>query len=543
MYRSPQGDIRLRFCSVLALFCSVASLSACKMGPNFVPPTPETADAWSLENDRLVGEPATDGDWWDSFEDPTLKALIEEAFAQNLDLRAASLRVVQARLGRTASFELLFPIPMGSAAYAHTFLSRNVKPEVDVTLPQVRANVPPGTPSLPPLLELTGKPSVDITPELDIYQGGFDTLWEIDLWGEKRRGVEAASANLEAMYDAHRAMMVSVAGEVAATYIGIRTIDARIASIEGNIARMKEFQAVAEARAGAPESDRHLAATMVALAESGVPALRDARRRSLNALGGLLGRAPGNLPEIAADGAIPAVPARIALGVPADLLRRRPDVRMAEHLAHQQCAKIGKAKAAIMPSLKLFGALGLASSNLDQLFQTESVSAAYGGAVSVNGLLMYPFTVLRVRAEDARYEEALAAYESTVLDAARETEDAISAFFAAQEALPILAGGAESAALSTDAALGDYGAGRVDVGIAISALNDRAALEDRRIAALGASATGAVAIYKALGGGWVSREGEELVPEEVRERMKKRSDWRSFTGRKDLSTGRETEKK
>jgi len=287
-----------------------------------------------------------------------------------------------------------------------------------------------------------------------------------------------------------------------------------------------------------------LARTLVALVEPTIPALESELGQSENALCILLGKMPQNVQaELGTSAPIPSVPAKLAVGVPADLLRRRPDVRMAERQAHAQCARIGVAKAGIFPSFSLLGALGLQSSDSGRFFERESWTGAYGGAVGATGLVWYPFLVERVRVEDARFQEAMLQYKNTVLNAAREVENAQTAFLKSVEQQAILQGGSQAARRATELAIDAYRQGKIIVSVPLVALTFEAGLEEQAIAAEGAAATNLVAMYKALGGGWQVREGQDLVPEEIRRQMEDRSDWWSFAGKYDLRTAQTSDVK
>jgi NodT family efflux transporter outer membrane factor (OMF) lipoprotein len=480
-------------------------------------------------------------EWWKSLNDPVLDSLIEEAFRQNPTLQAASLRVVQARIGRSAAGYTLYPLIMAQGSATHAEFSQTMKPDVDVTvsdrLQQILA--------LPILNRREREKLLDVkmTPKLDVYSAGFDAIWELDLWGEKRRLIESKNANLQAAYAGYDDVMVSLAGEVAINYVQIRVITERLDVLRQNVKMMKDFQAVTEKRYANKESsetDVQLARTLVAIIEAGEPKLQTAQRSAENALCLLVGKMPQDLhSQLFAGSSFPTLPPQMAVGIPADLLRRRPDVRRAEYLAHAQCARIGQAKASIFPSLSLFGSLGLQSSDSGKLFDSQSKTSAYGGLLKATGLVNYPITIQRVRLEDAQLQEALLAYESAVLNAAREVEDAMTGHLNAKKEQAILLDGSKAAARSAQLAVGAYEQGKVIVSVPLVALTFQANLQDQVIAAQGDSIVKAIAMYKALGGGWQSRESQELVPEHIREEMKNRTDWWTFTGKKDLRTARQ----
>jgi outer membrane protein TolC len=271
--------------------------------------------------------------------------------------------------------------------------------------------------------------------------------------------------------------------------------------------------------------------------QASLPQLEAGRRQQENTLCVLLGKAPQTLEkELGASGTIPVAPIKNAVGIPADLLRRRPDVRVAENLAAAQCARIGMAKARIMPSFSIFGAIGLASSDSDNFFESDSVRSAYGGLTKVTGLINYPIIVEKVRAEDAQFEEALLYYRETVLRANLEAENSMIAFLKAQDQATVLEGNVQEALEATRLSLEAYKEGKVIVSIPLSALTFLSSQQDQMWAARGTTTTEFISIYKALGGGWETRVDQELVPEYISKRMKEQVDWWSFTGKHDLNT-------
>ena len=517
-------------------------LVACKLGPNFRRPlTPEAGQWREAGNPQFAGEPLDKVEWWKSLNDPVLDSLIGEAFRQNRTLQGAALRVVQAHVGRNASVWTLVPLITAQGSAIHSEFSQNVKPEVDVTISDRLQRIL----NLPLIDALRRRDrekllTVKVTPELNVYSAGFDAVWELDLWGEKRRLLESTNANLKAAYAGYDDVMVSLAGEVAINYVQIRLITERLKVLGQNVKQMKDFQAIAEKRYAdkeSPETDVHLARTLVAIVESNEPKLQTSLRNAENALCFLLGKMPQDLhAQLFAGSSFPTLPPQMTVGIPADLLRRRPDVRVVEHLAHAQCARIGMAKASILPSFSLLGSLGVQSSDSGDLFKNGSGTSAYGGVVKATQLINYPGTIQKVRMEDARFQEALLAYESTVLNAAREVEDAMAGHLNAKKEHAIALEGSKAAERSAQLALGAYQQGEVIVSVPLAALTFQAGLQDQTIAAQGDSIVKAIAMYKALGGGWETRQEQELVPEGIRRQMKDRTDWWTFTGKFDMRT-------
>lgn len=524
-----------RLAITLALGILILPATGCLLGPDFESPEVEMSAAWRDESQGPFNrQPVTQIEWWKQFNDPVLNQLVEQAIANNHDLETAALNVVQARAGRVVGILNFFPLIMGKASAAHVNFSETVKPNIDVDIPELG-------PIAQAVIARAPKIEVTTSDNLNMYSAGLDAIWELDLWGSKRRNYEALVAEIQAAYAGYDDVLVSVIAEVAINYIEIRAADSRIAALRSVVAQQQHFFEITQARfeaKKAPETDVLLAQTLTGISESGVPALENTRRLSENALCILLGIAPQDLSALLGEGDIPMPPASVATGIPADLLRRRPDVRRAEHQAHAQCARIGISKAEILPSFSLIGSIGYSSTDSDRLFDRESIGGAYGGTVSITKLINYPGFVQKVRMEDARFEQAMLAYEQAVLRASQEAENAMFSFLKTREQIEILTPSVQAAERASDLAVGAYNQGQVIVSVPLVALSIYGGQQDKVLAQRAAAAMQIVALNKALGGGWELRQHDELVPEATRERMKSRSDWWSFGGRHALRTHR-----
>jgi NodT family efflux transporter outer membrane factor (OMF) lipoprotein len=510
-----------------AVWLAAAFVGGCAVGPDYKTPPAPVTEQWRAKTEQVIaGQPANPRDWWKSFNDPVLDALVDEAFAQNLDLQTVALRIVQGRLARSTALFMFGPAILANASAVHNNMSTGVKPEVTVKFP-------PGIP------KPTHSP-VSITPELDIFSGGFDAIWEMDLWGKLRRNLESTNAELTSDVAFYDDVLVTMVGEVAATYIQIRTVEQRLNAMRKIVQLDKDFLAITEERVRsgqAPETDALLAKVLLGATEAAIPRLEGTQRQLENALCILLGKPVQDIrSQLGGVGNIPATPGNIAVGIPADLLRRRPDVRMSESRAHSQCALIGKAKAsALFPSLTLIGALGVQSSKTSTLFDSNSDYSTYG-ATSNWGILLYPATVQGIRIQDAMFEQAILQYKQTVLRAGMEVENAIDAAETAKREVTILGDNVAVAQKTAEMTVGAYKQGTVIVSVPLAALTLLASQQDQLIDQQGASALSVVSIYKGIGGGWELREGRELIPQEMQERMKDRSDWGFLWGGRFLRT-------
>ncbi len=363
---------------------------------------------------------------------------------------------------------------------------------------------------------------------LDVYQVGFDAAWELDFWGRFRRGVEAAEANLAASIANFDSVLVMLTGEVAATYITLRTLEQRLAVARDNVVNQERGLEMAELRFEGGVTTRldvHQASALLNATRATVSDLQAERRRAQNALAVLLSTTPQEIQEmLTGPGTIPTTPAEVVVGMPADLLRRRPDIARAEMLAAAQSARIGIAKADMYPALVLGGNIGLSSGATSDLFDSES---RYGSSFVAVNLPVFNYGRLknRARAEDARFEAAVALYRNTVLSAAREVEDALIGFIKAKETSEHLGRSVEDASAAVELAEIMYKEGAVDYTRVLTAQLGLLDTQDQYTRSKGNVALNLVAAYKALGGGWAVRLGKPVISGETREAMQERTGW------------------
>ncbi len=498
---------------------------AWKIGPEYVRPEAPLTDEWQSTSDpRIAAEPTDHGEWWKVFNDPVLDALIDEACAQNLSLQMAGLRIVQSRATRTFEAWQLAPYVGVTGSYSHVNFSQSVEPEISI--------IGPKGPTAPVAIQFDGS--------TDIYQAGFDSFWEPDVWGEKRRGIESESAAYEATVAQYDDVLVSLIGEVAAAYVQVRTSEQRLDRILENIDLQAKILEVAQKLLGdgrGPQVDAELLKVLLRDTQARVPALKKARFQAVAALCVLLGSPPQDIEDrLGVAGSIPTAPAQVAVGVPADLLRRRPDVRMAERAAAAQSARIGATKAiAVAPTVSIAGALGYSTSDTSRSIRSDSLMGFYGIGLRWN-ILAYPALVNAIRFEDARFQEAALQYQETVLRAVQEVENAANAFAMAQDQARLLSESAEAAKKAVELAAADYTNSGEGFAKAFDALGYLALQSDRMLATQGAMAINLIALNKALGGGWQVRDGKAVVTEEIQEQMRARSDWRTFNGEAQLAT-------
>ena len=475
--------------------------SGCTMiGPDFTPPKAPVAPKWKESKGEFTkSEPAIDARWWEVFNDPVLDKLIHLAYQQNLTLQIAGLRVLEARaqLGVVAG---------------------NLYPQVQ---------------------QVTGSYSYNRAPALggDPYFNsasvGFDAGWELDFWGRFRRSVQSADANLLANMASYDDVLVTLTAEVARSYVLIRTFEERIRLAHENIRIQERALSISEARfkSGAvSELDVQQARTLLSATQAAIPGLQISLRQTQHALSILLGMPPQDLdgllkgPEV-----IPDAPAEVAVGIPADLLRRRPDIRQAELQAVAQCARIGVAKADLFPSISLLGSLGWSVNDAGQyslgdLFKSSSFGFSVGPSLEWN-VLNYGRIQNNVRVQDARFQQTLTNYRNTVLNAAREVEDAMTGFMRSKIQAGYLKQSVDAAKRTSEISLIQYTSGAITYQSVLSSTQALSQQQDQHAQTRGNIAVNLVAMYKALGGGWEVYLGKEFVPIPVQEQMGKRTDW------------------
>lgn len=486
--------------SMLAAALALFSLSGCvSVGPDFTRPDP------SLPSVSFFGEPepavtdaslaATKGDlpptdprWWAAFHDPILTSLAERSAAANLDVAAATLRLIESRaqLGVTASAAL--PTVNGDASYQRQLYSQN-------------GIVSFATKAFQPL-----EPSTPfILPPFSVYQPTFDASWELDLWGRVRRQVEAADAQAEASENQRRDTLVSVLAELARDYIQLRGVQAQIAVATKNLVSSNEILQLTKTRTEkglAAQLDTENAAAQVEAVRATLPTLEDQQTAQINALSFLLNEPPGSLrSELVLAKPIPRTPQSVPLGVPSELARRRPDIRQAEAQLHAATATIGVAVADFYPSVTLNGSVGFNALDLRNLWKGSSLQYVFGPSVSLpifeGGRLK---STLEFR--EAQQQEAAIAYHKTVLQAWHEVVNALVAYRTEQERRARLKAQIDHARQILALSRLLYDEGLADFITVLLAEQTIFQGELQYVQSTTTVSTNLVQLYKALGGGW-----------------------------------------
>jgi NodT family efflux transporter outer membrane factor (OMF) lipoprotein len=495
-----------------ACVCALILLSGCaQLGPAYRPPEVELAETWQLpEGTGLVAEGSDPIAWWQTFNDPILTHLVEQAYQHNYSLEVAGLRVLEARAQLGIAIGSAYPQNQQAVAGA-----------TRLRVSRSNANTSAG--------------------DLDYvqYNMGVNVGWELDFWGRFRNGIESADASFLASIADYDNVLVLLAAQVAETYATIRTLEEQLRVARKNLELQQRSYDIAEVKfrnGQDSELDMQQALTLLLSTQATVPALQAQLLQTRNALATLLAIEPAAIADLLTDNSsIPSLPESVAVGVPADLLRRRPDIRSAELAAVAQSHVIGIAEADLYPTFTLIGTLGLSAagstsstrngnSGFSQLADSDSLQFSAGPQFSWN-LLNYGRIKDSVRVQDARYQQLLVNYQDLVLRAAAEVENAMVEFLNGKRQSEILERTVTSAQRSSELAVLRYQEGYSDYQRVLDAQQSLFNQQQRYVDAQGATVRGLVSLYKALGGGWQVRADAPLVDEATRQEMDQRTDW------------------
>jgi NodT family efflux transporter outer membrane factor (OMF) lipoprotein len=514
---------------------ALAGLAGCMVGPNYKPPevkvNPGFTEAVPPASTQPISTVAAKAnppvEWWTTFRDTELESLIQRAAKGNLNLKQAASRVRQARAQRGVTGADLLPNLNADGGYQRAHGSKNVTIPLGAfgvgggsskgtaktsaasgngklvvpsrETPALNEAAHPGGPQSP--FGSGGFPGVNT----DLYEAGFDSTWEIDVFGGSRRAVEAAIDDVQAAQEDQRDVMVSLLAEVARNYVELRGSQRQLEIAKENLAAQRNTLDLTTAKFKAgfvTDLDVARQATQVASTASALPALDANIRISIHTLGVLLGEDPNALlDELTVNGPIPEVPPEIPIGLPSDLLRRRPDVRRAERQLAAATARVGVAEADLLPKFSITAALGFDSTRPKALFDWTSRYWALSPGVS------WPiFDAGRIRfniqVSNEQQAQASSNYQQTVLTALKDVEDALSSYRTEQLRHQALVDAATAAHQAVDLAKQQYNQGITDFLTVLDAeraefgTQDSVAQSERNIS------TDLISLYKALGGGW-----------------------------------------
>jgi NodT family efflux transporter outer membrane factor (OMF) lipoprotein len=494
-----RAGARLRSLAYLAVL-SCAAVLACgctsleeyvnngfKVGPNYKKPPAPVAKEWIDSADQRVRSTSDDlSQWWKVFNDPVLDSLICYAYQQNLSLRVAGCRVLEARAQLAIDVGNLLP-------QTQRAVGDYTREAISLETANIR-NIQGNGGTLPKRF-------------FSQWDLGFNLSWEIDFWGRFRRAVESDAAVLDASVENYDDVLVTLLGDVATNYINYRTTEKRIKYARENVRIQRvTYQIVADKfKAGTvTKLDAVQARSVLEQTEATIPELEITLRQYANQLCILLGIPPEDLKSRLTEADIPTPPREVAVGIPADLLRRRPDVRRAERTAAAQCAQIGVAESDFYPHIAINGTILYSAEFFKDLFNSKAMSGTIGPAFQWN-ILNYGRILNNVRLQDAKFQELVATYQNTVLSAAQDVENGLVQFLRAQERTRLQKASVDDGLEAYKLAYDQYKEGIQDFTRVTQVQQNLVLLQDTLAVAEGEIGTGLVQVYRALGGGWQIR--------------------------------------
>lgn len=451
-----------------------------KVGPNYVTPDAPVAPKWIDSASSQIKAGNDDlSKWWTVFNDPVLNALICDASRQNLTLRQAGYRILQARAQAGIAFGQFFPQQQfASGSFTQNGLSKEAAN---------RSFIPQ---------RFYGQ-----------WEYNFGLAWELDFWGQFRRSIEAADDQLEASVQAYDQVLVSLLGDVASSYVQLRTLEQQLANLKKNVELQNKTLSIAKAKFDGglvSELDKDQAQSNLSQIEAQIPQVEINIRLANNRLCVLMGMSPEDLGKRLGQGAIPTSPVDVIVGIPADLLRRRPDVRQQERLAAALSEQIGIAEAGFYPAISIIGNVGYSAEHFSNLFNSKAFQGSVGPSFQWN-LLNYGRILNNVKLQEARFWEQVTRYQSTVLQANEEVENGIVTFLRSQQIAKELAVSVDAAQKAVKIAAAQYEGGTIDFN-RVAVLEQNLVTQQNQYAqAQGQIAQGLIQVYRALGGGWQIR--------------------------------------
>jgi NodT family efflux transporter outer membrane factor (OMF) lipoprotein len=415
-------------------------------------------------------------EWWKTLNDPELTGLIEKASGQSLDVREALSKIREARYRLLQSRSSLFPAVDATAAMKKSgggqsrSQTRTLAVETD-----------------------------------EMYSAGFDAAWEVDIFGRVRHSVNALEADLGAWRENYNSIMTTLLSEVAVNYLELRTLQARIWVIQNRVTAQEQTLALTTALLEAGREGElavYQARAGLETSRSGLPDLKARIQAAMNRLAVLTGQTPGTLQaELSEPKPLPDFPDRLAIGIPAETLRRRPDVRKAEKELAARVARTAQARAELYPKLTLTGSIGFEAFSLSKLFTSANRIWSLGPSITWPlfdaGAVRY-----NVKAETEVQKQALIGYEAAILTALEEVENALATLASARQKMAILESGMDASKMAADLARSQYTAGLIGFSEVLDAEQSLLSMEEQLAQAQGSALTGLVQLYKALGGGW-----------------------------------------
>lgn len=477
----------------LSIFFTILLSGCAALGPDYERPIADVESNW-LENEdaRISSDVPTDPEWWKSaFNDPVLDKLVDTAYKQNLTLRSAGLRVLQSQQQLAIAIGSQYPQQQQATGFA----GREKE---------------------------AGSTSND-------YNLGLNVSWELDFWGRFRRQIESASATLDASVANYDDVIVLLISQVAQTYVLICTFDVRVKVAKQNIEIQKESLRIATAKFKAgevSELDADQAASLLYNTKASVSSLEVSLQQLKNSLAFLLGKPPHDLNYLLAkELVIPTAPAESAVGMPQDLIRQRPDIRVAEYQLAAQSAQIGFAITELYPHFVIGGSIGTNATSTGNLFENQSEIWNIFGGFEWN-IFNYDRLRSNVRLQDALFQQLLIDYLDTVLQAQVDVENAIIAYLKSHEQLESYQFAYEASQRALAVSTTQYQNGLVSFNVVINTLRTHIQQQDLLYSTMGSVASNLVLVHKTLGGGWEIRKNQnpvDLLPKEMKDEMRERT--------------------
>lgn len=476
-----------RSCIIRVLFSisitTASAISGCMVGPNYCAPKPPAPAAWAgiskesaSQPSAATSQPAELAQWWQTFGDPKLTALVDEALKVNLSLQLAQSRLCQARAQRGIIVGGLFPSVAATATYQRTH------------------------------------PAGFGAQNQNFFQAGLDAAWELDVFGGIKRNVESADANILAAQESIYDVQVSVAGEVALNYVLLRGFQQQIVIARDNLKSQQQSARITRQRLAAgfvSGLDVANADAQVATTESIIPGLEISAQQTIYAISVLLARPPADLlKDLSPTGSLPATPDQIPIGLPSTLLRRRPDIRQAEALLHAATAQIGVATAELYPQFSLTGNFGSQSAVGSNFFKDISRTWSFGPAMSW-AIFQGGSILSNIAVQQALRDQSFINYKQVILTALQDVENALIALAKEQESRKSLIAAVAANRKAVDLSTQLYAQGQTDFLNVLNAQRSLFATEDALVVSNRNVATDLIALYKALGGGWGNQAGQK----------------------------------
>jgi len=490
---------------LLAAFFAASYLTGCahfndwlhngfKVGPNYQRPAAPVADAWiDYDGDHLIHESVDHSHWWTVFNDPQLDLLIHSVYEQNLTLRQAGMRVLEARAQRGIAAGNILPQQQG------------------VTMDFRRVNV-----------ALDGN-NLGVIPDsfhFDLWQLGGKIGWELDIWGKFRRAIEAADAELDASVEDYDAMLVCLLADTAIVYVETRLLQERIEIAKKNVDLQQEQVDIMEKKVNeGDESPEELTRIQSLLhdTQARIPFLEKDLCEKSKQLCVLLGIPTRDLVQELGKADVPTAPEQVAAGIPAELLRRRPDIRRAERLVAAQSAEIGVAASELFPQFSLAGNISYSGSKFRDMFDATNLNGAVGPSVQWK-ILHYGRLVNNIRVQDARFQQLALEYQQAVVRANAEVQEALCKFAKSQDETRLLKQSVDKTEMTRKAVAKQVEEGEKEQFILVEVLKEKVRREDNLAVARAQIPIQLILVYKGLGGGWQIRKqdhGEVLVGHEM----------------------------